>query len=234
MAYQIKLEQYQGPFDVLLQLVEQEQLTITDISLAKITESFVEYLEQVEQLYPEELADFLVIATRLLYMKSRELLPYLFVEDDEPATNLADHLKMYKEFRDASVVLEERLASGQYACVRPVALAKLTEVEFNPPHRIEAHHLRDYYEGVLAELDSVIKIPQAAIRKAASLKDKITALYTALQQHKQLQFSDVINGHDRLNVVLTFLAILELVKQDIIQVDQPNRYSDIRLYAKQS
>lgn len=233
MAYEIKLEQYQGPLDVLLQLIEQEQLAITEISLARIAESFIKHLEQVEQLYPEELADFLVIATRLLYIKSRELLPYLVAEDDEPVTNLADHLRMYKEFRDAATVLEERLTTGQYACVRPVSLARLEVVEFNPPVAVTGHDLRELYEGVVARLETIIKIPQAAIRKGITLKEKITALYTALQQHQHLQFSD-ISGKDRANIVLTFLAILELVKQDVITVDQSNRYSDIRLYAKQS
>lgn len=234
MAYEIKLEQYQGPLDVLLQLIEQEQLTITDISLSQIAESFLQYLDKVEELYPEELADFLVIATRLLYMKSRELLPYLITEEEEPATNLAEHLKMYKEFRDASNVLEERIATGQYSFVRPVSPVKLETVEFNPPKQVEAHHLQEWYEGVIARLDTVIKIPQAAIRKAATLKEKITSLYGVLQQHKQLQFSDLIpDRQDKMNVVLTFLAILELVKQDSVSVEQNQRFSDILIVCKE-
>ena len=96
MAYQIKLEQYQGPLDVLLQLIEQDKLNITDISLADITESFLAHLDKVEELYPEELADFLVVATRLLYIKSRVLLPYLVNDDEEPITDLTEHLKIYK------------------------------------------------------------------------------------------------------------------------------------------
>ncbi|MFA6474854.1 MAG: segregation/condensation protein A [Patescibacteria group bacterium] len=228
MSYEIKLAQYQGPLDVLLQFIEQEQLSITDIALAQITDSFIVYLDTVEELFPEELADFLVIATRLLYLKSRELLPYLITEDDEPATNLAEHLKMYKEFRDASSVLEDRLAHGQYACVRPVSLARLDTVEFNPPAGIATHHLYELYEGVLARLDTVIKIPQAAIRKAITLKEKIATLYSVLQQHKQLQFSDLIQDNkDRMNVVITFLAILELMKQNNVTVQQPKQYSDI-------
>ncbi len=233
MAYEIKLEQYQGPLDVLLQLIEQEQLSITDISLAQIAESFLQYLDKVEEMYPEELADFLVVATRLLYMKSRELLPYLITEEEEPATNLAEHLKMYKEFRDASTVLEERITAGQYAMVRPVTTARLETVEFNPPKGVEAHHLQEWYEGVIARLDTVIKIPQAAIRKAATLKEKITSLYSVLQQHKQLQFSDLIpDAQDKMNVVLTFLAILELVKQDSVSVEQTQRFSDILIVCK--
>ncbi|EKD78719.1 MAG: hypothetical protein ACD_41C00287G0003 [uncultured bacterium] len=232
-TYQIKLEQYQGPLDVLLQLIEQQQLAITDIALADIAESFIAYIDKIEELYPEELADFLVVATRLLYIKSRELLPYLITDDDEPLTNLADHLKMYKEFRDAAEVLEQRLATGQFAVPRPVSLSRLEVVEFNPPHRIEAHHLRELYEGVVAQLETIIRIPQAAIRKAASLKEKITALHAILQQRQRVQFSDLLHDTtDRIHIVLTFLAILELVKQDTITVEQKHSYSDILIVCK--
>lgn len=232
-TYQIKLEQYQGPLDVLLQLIEQEQLAITDIALADIAESFIAYIEKIEELYPEELADFLVIATRLLYLKSRELLPYLVVEDEEPLTNLADHLKMYKEFRDAADVLEQRLTTGHFALPRPVSLARLEVVEFHPPRGLSAHQLRDLYDGVVAQLETIIRIPQAAIRKAASLKEKITALHAILQQRQRVQFSDLIHDTtDRIHIVLTFLAILELVKQDSVSVEQKQNYSDILILAK--
>lgn len=235
MAYEIKLEQYQGPLDVLLQLIEQNQLTITDISLTQIAESFIAHLEQVEELYPEELADFLIVATRLLYIKSRELLPYLTVEDDEPLTNLAEHLKMYKEFRDAAAVLEERLLTGQYAMPRPVSLAQAMLVEFHPPRGVAAPDLHELYENVVARLETIVKIPQAAIRKAASLKDKIAALQTILQKHKQLQFSQLVgDGSDRLTVVLTFLAILELVKQNTVTVEQTGGYSDILIVCQET
>jgi segregation and condensation protein A len=228
MAYEIKLEQYQGPLDVLLQLIEQEELKITDISLADITESFLAYLDKVEELYPEELADFLVVATRLLYIKSRTLLPYLVHDDDEPQTDLAEHLKMYKEFRDASAVLEQHLAEQQFAMPRPVRAAQFETIEFAPPKRLISEDLHDLYLGVVDRLETVIKIPQAAIRKAITLKEKITALYTVLRQHQRVNFSALISDSaDRMNVVLTFLAILELVKQNSVAVEQVEQFSDI-------
>lgn len=233
MAYEIKLEQFQGPLDLLLQLIEQEELNISDISLADITESFLEHLEKIEELFPEELADFLVVATRLLYIKSRMLLPYLQVDDDEPVTDLAEHLKLYKEFRDASVTLEQTLAAGQFSLERPANLSRLQTVEFSPPHDIQAEQLRDFYINVLDRLDTVIKIPQAAIRKAITLKEKITTLYAVLKEHQRLQFSSLISDQtDRANIVLTFLAILELVKQDSVAVEQTTNYSDILIVCK--
>ena len=184
-------------------------------------------------MYQKGLADFWVGATRLLYLKSRELLPYLMADDEETLTNLTDHLKMYKEFRDAAAVLEQRIATGQFAVPRPVSLARLEAVEFHPPRTIAAHHLQELYEGVVAQLETIIRIPQAAIRKAASLKEKIATLLTLLKQHQRVQFSDLIHDTaDRITIVLTFLAILELVKQDTITVEQKHSYSDILIVCK--
>lgn len=235
MSYEIKLEQYQGPFDVLLQLIEQQELDITNISLSDITESFLQYLDDVEELFPEELADFLVIATRLLYIKSRLLLPYLNVADDEPAPDLAEHLKMYKEFRDASAVLEERILLGQFSMARPASSARLETVEFSPPQSLTSEDLHDLYVGVIDRLEAVIKIPQAAIRKAITLKEKIATLYAVLQEHKRLQFSRLVGDQpDRLNIVLTFLAILELVKQNNVTVEQTEHFSDILIVCQET
>jgi len=228
MAYQIKLEQFQGPLDVLLQLIEQEELNITDISLADMTEAFLAHLDKVEELYPEELADFLVVATRLLYIKSRVLLPYLVNDDEEPITDLAEHLKIYKEFRDASIALEQRVSVQAFAMPRPVRAAQFETVEFAPPTKVTTEDLHDLYVGVVDRLETVIKIPQAAIRKAITLKEKITALYTVLRQHQRVNFSALISdSSDRMNVVLTFLAILELVKQNSVSVEQTEQFSDI-------
>lgn len=228
MAYEIKLEHYQGPLDVLLQLIEQEELKITDISLAEMAESFLGYLDKIEELYPEELADFLVVATRLLYIKSRVLLPYLVHDDDEPMTDLAEHLKIYKEFRDASLALEQRVSAQAFAMPRPVRAAQFEIVEFAPPKHITTEDLHDLYVGVVDRLETVIKIPQAAIRKAITLKEKITALYTVLRQHQRVNFSSLISDStDRMNIVLTFLAILELVKQNSVAVEQTEQFSDI-------
>lgn len=235
MSYQIKLEQFQGPLDILLQLIEQQELDITNISLSEITESFLHYLDDVEQLFPEELADFLVIATRLIYIKSRLLLPYLTPDDDEPVTALAEHLKMYKEFRDAATVLTQQIQQQQFSMERPVAIARLETVEFSPPRAITSTDLCDLYGGVIDRLEVIIKIPQAAIRKAITLKEKITALYSVLKHQKQVQFSRLVAEQpDRLNVVLTFLAILELIKQNNISVEQTDHFSDILIVCQET
>jgi segregation and condensation protein A len=231
MSYQVAIEQFQGPLDVLLELIEQEKLEITDISLAQIAETFIRHLQQVEERYPEELADFLIVATRLLYLKSRALLPYLEADPDEmTGTQLADHLKMYKEFRDASNVLTEWLQRQQFSVARPVTTWQLQAVEFSPPTNASADRLAEVYGDVIDRVEMVIKIPKAAIRKAITLKEKIAALTDVLKTHAELSFHSLLSQQtDKVEIVVTFLAILELIKQNTVVVNQSHKYSDITI-----
>ncbi len=230
MDYKVKLEQFQGPLDVLLQLIEQQELDITEISLAKITKSFIKHLDKVESYYPEELADFLVIATKLLYIKSRSLLPYLESEEEESASQLAERLKMYKEFRDATVVLEDWLKKEQFSVRRPVSLSQLRTVEFSPPTNVSGELLSTTYQSVIDRVETVIRIPKAAISKAVTLKEKITTLSQVLNQHKEINFHSLIDEKtEKIDIVMTFLAVLELIKQNSVEVEQSHQYSDIKI-----
>lgn len=230
MAYQVAIEKFQGPLDVLLELIEQRELDITEISLADITETFIRHLDQVEEHFPEELADFLVVATRLLYIKSRALLPYLEPDDEESGTQLADHLKMYKEFRDASNVLIEKIQQETFAMPRPVTTWQLQKVEFSPPTNAAADVLANTYRAVIDRVETVIRIPKAAISKAITLKEKIAALTDVLKTHAELSFRALIGSQtNKVDIVVTFLAILELIKQNAIVVTQPHTYSDITI-----
>src|SRR3989338_6596602 len=117
MAKEIKLEKFQGPLDLLLQLIEQDELNITEISLSNVTEQFFDYLNKLEESRSEELADFLVIATKLVYLKSKHLLPYLYPEADE-GPSLAEQLKLYKRYADASKEIGRLWEQGSIASGR--------------------------------------------------------------------------------------------------------------------
>jgi len=121
---ELKLEKFQGPLGILLKLIEQEELDITEIALAKIADEFLAYVETSENIGPEEMADFLVMAARLLYIKSKALLPYLVsVEEEEEITDLENQLRMYKEFIDASAKISELVGAKKFL-FSPVILNK--------------------------------------------------------------------------------------------------------------
>ncbi len=229
MNYQVQLEKFQGPFDLLLQLIEQQELSITDITLAAITQDYIEQLNGIEERYPDELADFLAIAAKLLYLKSRALLPYLLPEEEESVSQLAEHLRMYKEYKEASDTLTKTLAAGQFAVERSVSVERLNTVEFSPPAGITGQILADAYQAVIDRVEAVIRLPKLAMRKAATLKEKIKVLYGILEKQEKLQFSKITESNNRADIVMTLLAILELVKQDVITVEQMHYSSEITI-----
>ncbi|MFA6028011.1 MAG: segregation/condensation protein A [Patescibacteria group bacterium] len=230
MAYQVKLEQYEGPFELLLNLIEQEKLKITEISLSKVTEQFIKHLSSVEELYPEELADFLVVATKLLLIKSRALLPYLQVDDDEPEGNLEEQLKIYREFHDAAIKMESKIKERNFTYGRVDSRYLAPEIIFTPPADFDQGDLRNYYQDVLDSLEPIIKLPSAAIAKSVTLKEKISHLQQTLASKLEMSFKDLINqAENKTEVIVTFLALLELVKQEFICVKQENNFEDIKI-----
>ena len=228
--YQVKLEQFQGPLDLLLQLILEEKLDITEISLSKVAEQFIKYLEQVEELHPEELADFLVIATKLLLLKSRTLLPYLEQGLKDEGVNLTEQLKLYQEFQIASKQLAERLAARQFTYGRVDKYFSQPEPIFTPPKKITTTDLKDYFIDVLERLEPLIRLPQKALAKAVSLKEKIIHLSEHLEKQSKLSFKEVINtAKDKGEVIVTFLALLELVRQQTVSVYQAEPGADIMI-----
>src|SRR3989338_2895506 len=115
MSTDLKLEKFEGPLDLLLQLVDQEKLSITEIALSKITEQFFSYLDTLEKNRPEELADFLVVAARLIFLKSHNLLQYVNPQEEDAGPALADQLKLYKQYVKASKTINILWQAGKMA-----------------------------------------------------------------------------------------------------------------------
>ena len=229
MPYRVQLEQFQGPFDLLLQLIEQEKLKITEISLSAVTEQYIKYLQTVEELYPSELADFLVVATKLLLIKSRTLLPYLTADEEEEG-NLEEQLKIYKEFAAAAQTLEGIIRQKRFTEGRVDSLYLHPEIIFTPPKGVTDKTMHDFFCDVLEQLEPIIRLPNAAIAKAVTLKEKINHLRARLLKKAKLSFRDLImSSKNKTDVIVTFLALLELVKQEFICVKQDKNFEDIKI-----
>ena len=226
---QVKIDQFQGPLDLLLRLIEDEELDITEISLSKVTKQYIDHLEKVEEMYPEELADFLVVATKLLLLKSRTLLPYLQVEEEEGETDLEEQLKIYKEYAAASRVVEEILEKGKFAYGRAPGKFTAQEIIFSPPKtRLAPEFLEEMFMEVLKSLEPIVRLPKAAIEKAQTMKEKICYIEEILVKEMNTSFNNLTaRSNDKTDIVLTFLAILELVKKQMVCVKQEGHYNDI-------
>ena len=112
MPHVFKLEQFEGPLDLLLRMIEEEKMDVTQVALSKVTDQFIQYLTGIEEKQPEELADFLVVASKLLLIKSRVLLPQVVLEED--GSDLEKQLRIYKEYLEASKILHKIILKKKF------------------------------------------------------------------------------------------------------------------------
>lgn len=226
MSHDLKLEKFEGPLDLLLQLVDQEKLSITEISLAKVTEQFFSYLDKLEKNRPEELADFLVVAARLIYLKSHHLLQYAYSEEEESGPGLADQLKLYKQYVEASKVINSLWGANKiaYGRIEPPLKAK----EFVVPANAGKNNLCDSMVILLNRLKPLEPLPKVTIDHSISIKQKIDSIRNLLKSGKELSFKNILSSaQNKTEVIVSFLAILELVKQQSVRFRQVNAFADL-------
>ena len=226
MPVKIQIEKLEGPLDLLLQLIEQEELSISEVSLTKIADQYIEYLEHVAELDPEDLADFLVVAARLLLMKSRELLPGLAAPEDE-GPSLEFQLKMYKMFWEAAQRLDSRLKKGNFIFFRDKLPASIAP-RFSPPPGLTAGRLRDSMLDVLQRITPIIKYPEERMKRTISIQDKIAHIKDIVGREVSVRFHELMKGaKSKTEVVVNFLALLELIKSRHVFVEQSEAFGDI-------
>ncbi|MBI3115671.1 MAG: segregation/condensation protein A [Candidatus Kerfeldbacteria bacterium] len=223
----IRVEKFEGPLDLLLELIEAEKLDITDVSLAQVAEQFIVSLQQVGQKNPEELADFLVVAAKLILIKSRVLLPYLEAAEDDDSRDLERQLKMYKVYFDAAKALRKLLRKKRVLYPRQ-QLPPLPV--FTPPTRLEVSMLHETFQTVLNRLEPVIRLPREIIVRTLNLQEKIRAIRERVLAETSLNFSRLLDeSRSKVDVIVTFLALLELVKQRTIAVVQDGMFQEIAI-----
>lgn len=237
-GYAVKLPVFEGPLDLLLQLIESQALDISAVSLVAVTDSYVQTIGQLEEIEPGALADFLVVASRLLYIKSYYLLPKprpQVEEDDEEASGdaLIRQLLEYRRFKEVASHLRSREEQGLRAYVRVAPRPDL-------PRRLEvsgvdAQRLQAALRKVLQRLPADPPMPRVktyAITVAEQIENVRTYLFERQRASGQrgVGFVELLSrGATRLEVVVTFLAILELVKLGELEVDQADTFGEIIL-----
>jgi len=227
--HQVKISNFEGPFDLLLQLIEQEEMDISQISLAHVTEQYLRTLEKAENIPADELADFLVIAAKLLLIKSRILLPQMQVEGAEEATELERQLKIFKEYLEASRGIAKIIHKRRFTFGRGKP-AMVIEEEFSPPPSLTAATMRELFLGVLREIEPIIALPKAVVERTVSIAEKIEAIRALILDKAIVSFQSVMgSAKSRTDVIISFLAVLELVKQRTVMVTQNVLFHDISI-----
>jgi segregation and condensation protein A len=226
---QFTLEKFQGPLDLLLQLIEKEELSITEISLAVVTEQYLAFIDSQPDLPPDDMADFLVIAAKLLLIKSRVLLPQLFgPEEDDVGEELTRQLALYKMYVDAGLFLAGRLRAGKVSYGRERIVRNET-VSFSPPPSLNGEVMKKAYEELLKELAAYVRPAPELISRAISLKERIAALRVILESAGEVNFHERIltEAKSRADMIVSFLALLELVKQRVVVAHQAGHGTNI-------
>jgi len=232
-SYQVDLAVFQGPLDLLLQLIEQEQLDITLVSLARVTDQYLAYLSALQDRHVDDLTDFIVVAARLLLIKSRSLLPrppVVAVSDlMDPAEELLRQLRIYKKFKEAARQLAERHTEGHRSYVR---LAQLPRIEPGIEH-LEPVSLDALLGAARRALQA---LPPSSTSNgivepfSITIDDQINLIEDTLARSSRISFVNLLTSfYSRQEVIVTLLAVLELIKRQKIRARQDRLFGEIVL-----
>ena len=190
--YQSQEKIFEGPLDLLLDLIEKEELEVTDVSLAQVADQFLKYLEDSENVSPEYLADFLLVAGKLVLIKSKAILPTLELEkeEEEDIEELKARLKEYQKFKEIAKELR-KLESRKKMLFSRQSYSGMKTI-FCPPKKLSISNLQNIFENVLDKLPKVEVLAQETIKKVISIKDKIEYLKKSLLERIDLTFHGVI------------------------------------------
>lgn len=231
MLCHVKLTQFEGPLELLLSLIEDRRLDITKVSLGSVADQYLERLAtDKEAISLENLSSFLVIAARLILIKSKMLLPVLeFTDEEEEAMeDLEVRLIEYRRFREVAEKISGMFHSTRRSFPREKFLRAMKV--FVPPKGITPLSLRKHFESVLGEIPSPERIVEETMEEIMSLEERIASLQASLRDRAEYSFRELsLSATNRMEVIVSFLAVLELVKQRYVVVDQGDAFGDIRI-----
>jgi segregation and condensation protein A len=225
--FNISFKKFSGPFDLLLSLIDENKMEISEVSISAVTETYLDHLEKIEEIMPGELADFLLVASRLLLLKSRAILPQFLAEEDEE-NNLEEQLKLYKKYLELSKEINKKWLDNKKAVSRVEPAKKM--LEFVLPENLSLENLHKAMEKLLFRIKPPKPLLKTSIDKTVLLKDKIMNIRNILASQKRIKFSDILSdSKNKTEIIVSFLAILELVKTKNIYLKQKDSFSDIEI-----
>lgn len=223
-----KQEKFEGPLDLLLDLIEKEKLSISEISLARVTDEYIRHVKSLEKIDPEALAEFLVVASQLMLIKSRSLLPTLRVSEEEEASieELEKRLEEYQRLRELASMLKAYETKHQHIFSRE-AYQGMNPV-FYPPPKLTLENIRDAFAFFIASLPKLEKLAEEKMKRILTLEEKIAHIRLFLQETIERAFSEITRGSkEKVEIIVSFLAILELARQKFISLNQKRPFEEI-------
>ncbi len=229
-SYEVHTSVYQGPLDLLLTLIENAELDITKLSLAKVTNQYLSYIKNLPEKEPDEVSAFMLIAAKLLQIKSEALLPHSGPREEEDAGDeLARQLIAYKRYKEIADLLAERERKGVHTFIRaPSKDLNRRKVDF------QDHSLADLLNiarKAIKDAHDKDSINTVVSRPKVTIKEKISLFISHLSSEGSVSFFQILGkSYSRLEVIISFLAVLELIKRKMVVVSQVELFDDIVLY----
>ena len=230
-AYKVSTPVYEGPLDLLLKLIERAELDITKLALAVVTEQYLDHLRNLQEHAAEDVSAFLVVAARLLQIKSEALLPRPPLresDEEDPAEALTRQLLAYKRYKEIAQTLHSRESAGLRTYLR-----------LAPPPKVQGvvdltnYTLNDLVNAVktaLVEADNRPELKTVVAAHRITIRDRIQHIVGKIKISRQISFRHLLGApHSRMEVVVTFLAMLELVKRHYLKAQQDGLFGDIEL-----
>jgi segregation and condensation protein A len=230
--YQVKLSDiFEGPMDLLVHLIKKNEIDIYDIPIAMVTEQYLSYLEWLKSMNIDFAGDFLVMAATLAHIKSRMLLPTVSDEDDDedPRLEIARPLAEYLQLKSAAEELSRRALLGENTFVRQPAEVRDLVPRDEEFIKIGLFELIDAFQQILKNISAEERLELTS--DSISVKDRISELVDMFEEKKSLTFEELFAGApNKSDVIITFLAILEMVKLCLVRLAQHSQTGLIRLF----
>lgn len=234
MSYDIKIENFEGPLDLLLHLIRKNEMDIQDIPMAEITAQYLTTLDAMKSLNLDLAGEFLLMASTLIHIKSRMLLPPSDEdapeeEEEDPRAELVRRLLEYQKYKEAAAAFDSLTLLGRDVFARKFPAAELQEGDEEEFEAVGLYELMEAFRQLLKEAPAEI-FHEVDVERL-SVTDRVNVILGLLADAESLAFTDLFSERpERNEVVVTFLAMLELVKLRMVRLMQNRRFGAIRLY----
>lgn len=229
MSFQIKQEKFQGPLDLLLDLIEEKKMSVNEIALAEVSGQYFSYVKNLADFPKSEVANFLVVASTLMLIKSKSLLPGFQLDEKEveDVRELERRIYMLKIFRKLSRGLGEFILSGKSSYFRE----KMAGFRggFYPPKNATVSFFAEIMLALIEKIPAVEDLPQKALEQIITIEEKMAELINRISEKAAQTLKGFISSGDREELIVTFLAMLELLKQGLLAAKQDADFGDITI-----
>jgi len=236
-TYTVKTSSFEGPFNLLLSLIEEHKLFINDLSLAEVTEDYLKYINTLGSLPPAQIASFMVVASTLILIKSKSLLPNLSLTDEETQdiSELENRLRLYELYSKLGINIKSNF--GKNIIFAPLE-RKNDVLIFLPDNRITKESMMTMVSDVLGRIPKKVFLPEVEVKKVISIEEMIDKLTERIQKALSFNFKEFA-GHastkeEKVVVIVGFLAILEMSRQGMLNLMQENNFEDIIILSTQA